>query len=150
MNATQALTLTRLVRGACPSQKFDEYTPDLWFEMLRDLQFDDARQAVIELGKRQTFISPAEIRGQIQSVRNARIRDAYLDLPAADADPDDIGLWLASVRAENARIASGAPELPPVSRGFSRDVEALLGETVAAMPVVPGSSDSREWREVAP
>ena len=110
MNATQALTLTRLVRGACPSQKFDEYTPDLWFEMLRDLHFDDAREAVIELGKRQPFISPAEIRDQIQGVRDERIRRANLDVPAADADPDDIDLWLASVRAENRRIADGGSQ----------------------------------------
>lgn len=142
MNATQALTLTRLVRGACPSQKFDEYTPDLWFEMLRDLQFDDARQAVIELGKRQTFISPAEIRGRVQSVRDTRIRDAYLDVPAADADPDDIGLWLASVRAENARVADGGSSQPAVL-GPKRGVGALLGDTVAAMPYVPGSSQVR-------
>ena len=143
MNATQALVLTRLVRGACPSQKFDEYTPDVWFEMLADLQFDDARQAVIELGKRQTFISPAEIRARIQSVRDTRIRDAFVDVPAADADPDDVGLWLASVRAVNARIADGGVEVV-LTLEPERDVGALLGETVAAMPHVPGSSQARQ------
>lgn len=139
MNPTQAITLTRLVRGACPSQKIDEYTPDLWYEMLNDLNFDDARTAIIELGRHQTFISPAEIRSHIQTIRNDRIRTAYIDIPAADADPDDIRLWLDTVRAENTRIANGEPP-PPQPIHPKRNIPSLLTNTLDRLPRMPGET----------
>jgi hypothetical protein len=108
MTPIESLRLTRIVIAACPQQKMDEFTPDIWHEMLADLQFEDCRAAVVAVGRRQPFISPSEIRKEVQSIRDDRIRRAHITVPAADADPDDIRLWLESVRAENKRIAEGA------------------------------------------
>ena len=62
MTPTEVVILTRYVAAMCPAQKFDEYTPDAWFDVLADLQIEDARLAVAALAKHQTFVSPAEIR----------------------------------------------------------------------------------------
>ncbi len=67
MNSQEATALCRLVKAACPAQKFDEYTPDVWAPMLANVDFDAAQKAVVEIGKRQPWISPSDI---IAEVRN--------------------------------------------------------------------------------
>lgn len=140
MNPIESLRLTRVVIAACPQQKMDEFTPDIWHEMLEDLRFEDCREAVVAVGRRQPFISPSEIRKEVQSLRDERIRRAHITVPAADANPDDIRLWLDSVRAENKRIAEGGtPQLEQT--GAAREVAKMLIGTGQRMPHVPGSSD---------
>jgi hypothetical protein len=148
MNATASTVLCRFVKAACPQQKFDEYTPDAWHELLADLDFADCRTAVVTLGKRQPFISPSEIRAEVQRVRGARIERAWLDVPAADADPDDVNLWLDAVRAENRRIGDGGDPRPPTPQP-KRDVAALIAGTVEKMPHVTGSTEVRSLFEEA-
>lgn len=65
MNATEAATLCRAVKSVCPQQKFDEYTPDFWHPLLEDIAFEDAKRGLIEVAKRQPFVSPAEIRTEV-------------------------------------------------------------------------------------
>lgn len=65
MKSTEAAALCRYTKACCPQQKFDEWTPDAWFDLLGDVPFDAAKAAVIEVAKRQPFVSPAEIRAQV-------------------------------------------------------------------------------------
>lgn len=120
MNPTESLALTRFVRAACPQQKFDEYTPDAWHELLADLQFADCRAAVTALGKRQPFISPAEIRTEVVRIRAERIR---ADMTEPEYDRDDVAGGLAAIRARRRAVGDGqsAPNALPAIDPAVRD-----------------------------
>lgn len=122
MNPKETVALTRYVRAMCPQQKFDEYTADVWHDLLTDYGLDEARAAAVVVGKRQPFVSPAEIITVIRQHRGNNARDIQgPGLPAAvpDADPDDVQAYLAAVRDQRTRAADGL-ELKP------RDMKALL------------------------
>lgn len=72
MTAQEAVMLCRFAKAACPQQQFDEYTPDAWFELLKDLRFIDCKEAIVDVVKTQPFVSPSEIRGRIAKVRATR------------------------------------------------------------------------------
>src|SRR5690348_3542330 len=62
MTLEEVVKLCRYVKGACPNQAFDEYTPEVWAEIIPDwLTLDDARQAVILLKRKQTYVDVSEI-----------------------------------------------------------------------------------------
>lgn len=122
MTPDETVMLARYVRALCPQQKFDEYTPDAWHDVLGDYALLECRSAAAEMAGRQPFVSPAEIIGVIRRRRTDNARDIQgPGLPAAvpDADPDDIQAYLAAVRAQRTRAADGI-ELKP------RDMKALL------------------------
>lgn len=73
MNADQVRTILRAVANLCPAQKFDEFTPDMWLAVLTHTNFDDAKTAVISLGRQQAFIAPGEIHAEVRRMRAARI-----------------------------------------------------------------------------
>jgi hypothetical protein len=85
MTATEAAMLCRYVTACCPQQKFDEYSPDAWFDLLGDLPFDLCKIAAREVAKRQPFVAPAEIRTALAQHRRA-IRSALRD--AGQLPPD--------------------------------------------------------------
>lgn len=67
------MALCRFTKACCPQQAIDEYTPDAWHELLGDLDFEDCKQAIIEVAKRQPFVAPAEIRQQVRLIRHRRL-----------------------------------------------------------------------------
>lgn len=69
----EAVALTRLVAAMCPQQKFDEFTPDAWGVLLEDVRFEDAKEAVTNLGRKQVFIAPSEILTEVRRIRNSRL-----------------------------------------------------------------------------
>lgn len=89
MNREQAVALTKLVQAACPQQAIDKFTPKVWYGLLDDLDFTDCQEAVKEIGRRQPFISPAEIRTEVKRVRADRIAHSVIPAPPAAlcADP---------------------------------------------------------------
>lgn len=84
MTPTEAVLLTRYVEACCPQQRFDEYTPDAWFDLLGDLDFDDCKEAAKSVARRQPFVAPAEIRAQVREMREERI--ALAPLPPPDPE----------------------------------------------------------------
>jgi hypothetical protein len=84
MNREQAVALTKLVQAACPQQAIDKFTPKVWYGLLDDLDFIDCQEAVKEIGKRQPFISPAEIRTEVRRVRADRIAHSVIPAPPAE------------------------------------------------------------------
>lgn len=88
MNAHEAAILCRATKAVCPSQKFDEQTPDFWHLLLEDIGFDDAKHALIEVAKRQPFVSPAEIRAQVAQTNRAMKRELPAVIPPRDLADD--------------------------------------------------------------
>jgi hypothetical protein len=125
MTPTQAGALFRIARAGLPHQKFDEYTPDLWAELFRDLPFDDARKALVDMVSRQVFVSAAEIIAEVKRIRGRRI-DEHPVLPPPGLDPDDeVGYrrWLAAARKA---VADGLPT-EPAGELTKRDMRELEG-----------------------
>jgi hypothetical protein len=118
----EVVVLARYVRALCPQQKFDEYTPDAWHDVLGDYELLDCRRAAAQVAKRQPFVSPAEIIAMIESRRTSNARDIQgpgqpAEIP--DADPDNVAAYIAAIRSQRTRAADGM-ELKP------RNISALL------------------------
>jgi hypothetical protein len=95
-----------LAKAACPQQQFDQYTPDMWHELLGDLRFEDAQDALVSVVKAQPFVSPAEIRDQVKKVRRQRLLDFGYVVPPAElaSNPEAEGRWIYET---NQAIADG-------------------------------------------
>lgn len=91
MTPTEAALLCRLTKSACPQQKFDEYTPDLWGELLADVRFIDAKEALMTIAARQPFVAPSEIIAEVKRIRSKRIAEfgPIPPPPAEELDPDN-------------------------------------------------------------
>lgn len=110
MNPDETVLLARYVRALCPQQKFDEYTPDAWHDVLGPYRLAEARVAAAAVARRQPFVSPAEIIAEIRQRRADSAADFVgPGLPAAvpDADPDDVQAYLAALRQQRTRAADG-------------------------------------------
>lgn len=129
MTPDETVMLARYVRALCPQQKFDEFTPDAWHDVLEDFSLLECRSAAAEMARRQPFVSPAEIIAVIRQRRGDNARDIQgPGLPAAipDADPDDVEAYLAAVREQRTKAALGLDLKPrPVAEllaGVGRQV----------------------------
>jgi hypothetical protein len=129
MTPTEAVLLCRYVKAACPQQHIDEYTPDAWGDLLGDLRFADAKEAARNLGQRQHFIDPADIRAEVRRIRNRRIDQHPPVEPPPDLDPQQQLAW---TRAIARRIGDGE-QIPDQYRGelTARDIHQLTGGTAA-------------------
>lgn len=131
MNPIEAVALTRYVKALCPQQKFDEFTPDAWHDVLAPWPLDEARAAAAGVAGRQPFVSPAEIIGEIRRQRGNRAADFQgPGLPAEipDADPDDVPAYLAALRAQRTKAADGiSMRRRPVAELIAGLAEALPG-----------------------
>jgi hypothetical protein len=109
MNSQQAAVLCRYVRALCPQQKFDEYTPDAWHDVLRDYLLEEARTAAATIASRQPFVSPGEIATEIRRMHADRL-GRHTD-PTPTADPDDVAAYQAELAATRQAVATG--QTPP-------------------------------------
>lgn len=127
MNAEETIKLARFVRAACPQQKFDEYTADAWLMLLADVEYRDAMTAAQTLAKRQPFVSPAEVIGEVKRIRGDRLRAHGNAEP--DADGDDVLGYKAAIRAYRKAIADGRDVQPPPRPSIEgqKRVEELIG-----------------------
>jgi hypothetical protein len=109
MNSQEAAVLCRYVRALCPQQKFDEYTPDAWHDVLRNYLLEEARTAAATIANRQPFVSPGEIATEIRRMHADRL-GRHTD-PTPKANPDDIAAYKAELAATRAAVATG--QTPP-------------------------------------
>jgi hypothetical protein len=138
MTPDETVVLARYVRALCPQQKFDEYTPDAWHDVLGDYRLDAARAAAASVARQQPFVSPAEIIAEIKRQRGERASDFQgpgLPAEVPDADPDDVPAYLAALRSQRMRAADGL-ELK------RRPVAQLVSGLADALPVVPGQQQA--------
>lgn len=110
MTPDETVVLARYVRALCPGQKFDEYTPDAWHDVLADFALADARAAAAVVARKQPFVSPAEIIDEIRKIRDDRAsgyQGPGLSAEIPDADPDDVPAYLSALRGMRTRAADG-------------------------------------------
>ena len=107
MNREDAIRLCRYVAAACPQQRFDSYTPNVWADIFENVPntLDECRQAVVAIKQRQMFVDPSEIIAEVRRVRNERLDEGekFLD-PPSGLDGPAYKDWL--IR-ERRRIADG-------------------------------------------
>lgn len=144
MTPLEAASLCKLAKSACPQQAIDEYTPDIWHPLLKDLRFEDARDGLIEVVKRQAFVAPAEIRAAAKRIRSDRI-SAFGPLPNPPAeveeDPNLYSPWMGELLR---RIGDGeltATPAPPPNREIQARVEELLDGAFREMPIAAARAD---------
>lgn len=117
MNHTEAVILCRYVRAACPQQKLDEFTPDVWAELLAGIRFEDAKTAATNIARRQPFVAPAEIITEVKKIRADRCNRHDQPIPPADLGPAETMRWLLE---QWKRIGDGET-VPDDTRGVLTD-----------------------------
>ena len=73
MTDQEIAALFAVVRAACPAQRAEQLTPDVWAEILDGCRYQDAAIAVRNLARRQTWIAPGEVYQEIRRIRSARL-----------------------------------------------------------------------------
>jgi len=135
MTPEETVVLARYVRALCPGQKFDEYTPDAWHDVLADFALADARAAAAAVARKQPFVSPAEIIAEIRKQRDDRadgFQGPGLSAEIPDADPDDVQAYLSALRGLRTRAADGlAMERRPVTELLAGVGHEIPGEVAA-------------------
>ncbi|MPY47085.1 zinc finger domain-containing protein [Streptomyces acidicola] len=142
MTPDETVVLARYVRALCPGQKFDEYTPDAWHDVLADFALTDARAAAAAVARKQPFVSPAEIIAEIRKQRDERAADFQgpgLSAEVPDADPDDVQAYLSALRGLRTRAADGLEmKRRPVAElvaGIGRKVSPEVAEVKRPGPL---------------
>ncbi len=112
MTPREMVVLARYVKACCPHQPIDEYTPDAWFEIIGDLDFNDCRQAVKAIVSRQPFCAPAEIKTEVKRVREDRVKAQPLPAP-----PSEPGPYVDQLRTSIKQVADGFRPPPAIGSG---------------------------------
>ncbi|MGW0033632.1 hypothetical protein ACWDXD_27945 [Streptomyces sp. NPDC003314] len=126
MTDEEVVVLAGYVRALCPQQRFDEYTPDAWYDVLHDFTLDEARTAAAAVASRQAFVAPGEIATEVRKQRRALISvDAETEPPTAD--PNNVPLYLRQVRTHRRAVATGqTPAVPALPASITEaDVSAM-------------------------
>ncbi|MEV4670995.1 hypothetical protein AB0K34_05010 [Actinomadura sp. NPDC049382] len=93
----------------------------VWAFDIGDLDYDDACQAVADHFREDpdTWLMAGHVRKRVKAIREARIGPAGPGLSPIPppADPDDPQAYMAALRAQQARIASGAEQVPAIEAG---------------------------------
>jgi len=136
MIAAEVLQICRLVKACCPSQQFDQYTPDAWGLILGGWDFEDAKAAIaaivsapLEPGKSR-YIEPGHVIGGVMRIRAKRL-DAQL-VPAPPAELESAAeqiAWQRRVREQIARGTYRPPTDPPQVGSPARRDMALTAAT---------------------
>lgn len=114
MTEEDTVLLVGYVRALCPQQRFDEYSPDAWYDVLHDYTLDEAKTAAAAVASRQAFVAPGEIVTEVRKARKARVSvDAETEAPAAD--PNNVPLYLRQLRSHRRDVATGHAAPIPVA-----------------------------------
>ncbi|MBQ0827661.1 zinc finger domain-containing protein [Streptomyces tagetis] len=102
MTPKEAVLIAKYVATLCPQQKFNEFTPNAWGNVLAPYAFEEAQAAVDAVSSRQAFVSPSEIITEIKARRAERIELANV---VYDGDPLETGAESAAALREIIRAA---------------------------------------------
>lgn len=116
MNHSETTLLVVYVRAYCPQQKFDEYTPDAWHEVLGQYTLDEAKAAVRALiTEGAVFVAPGEIVTRIRKAR-AAILDRHTEVEPPEAAT--LADYRRGLYAERRAVAAGLippNDIPPLA-----------------------------------
>jgi hypothetical protein len=120
MNITEAVRLLRKIKAYRPHQEMDEFTAEAWAEILEDVDYVDANEAVKQLGSEIPYIGTDDVAKRVRHIRTRRVTDGEADLiPGPDFTVPQYLAWL---RDSRRRLADGEtaaeingpqPELKP-------------------------------------
>lgn len=125
MTPDEALRLCRIAKSVSPAQAVDDYTPDAWALILRDVRLDDAEDALRQLGGEQEWIHVSHIVKRVKRIRSARVDKYLANVPVPSGlDAAEYDRWY---RATVKSIADGdyEPEPPAALDGPKRDIREL-------------------------
>jgi len=76
VNGEDVARLCRYVQALSPAQRWTEYTPDAWADVLRPVHasYDEAKAATAAVARRQPYIAPADIIAEIRAARDTEAR----------------------------------------------------------------------------
>lgn len=97
------------IQAMFPHQRFDEYTPDAWYEVLGEYDMYTVKAAVNVQATKKPFVSAAEIIAAIRDTSADRIGEFVYEPGDPDETPEQ---YLANLRRQLAQVAAG--ERPPV------------------------------------
>jgi hypothetical protein len=106
MTPTEAVVLTEYVRDCCPQQVIGEYTHDIWYDILSDLELTDCRAAVIAIKRRAVFVDPSEIRAEVRRIRNDRLSRQIVPAPPPELAENPVR-FRETLKADLRAIADG-------------------------------------------
>lgn len=142
MIQAEALTLCRLAKAMCPQQAMDEFTPDAWHMLLEDLRFEDCKEALVNLARKNPFVAPAEIRAEVRRIRDKRLADyGPFDPPPEVAD---YNRWLGEMRRKIADGETLPRPLALVSKPMPELGHLFPAIPRAAHPHTHGGTDAPE------
>lgn len=131
--------LFRYIRAMYPQQKFDEYTPDAWYEVLGHYDAQAVRTAVAACAAKKPFVAPAEIIAAI----DAGAADRMADFQYEPGDPDETpAQYLARRRQQIAAVTAGnRPAALPALGASPRPLElASIGRLPGAPVEQPANT----------
>lgn len=130
MNRTEFSELMAWISQACPGTKIDNLTPKVWFELLKDLTFEDAKAGVNQVAKTKPFVHPSEIREQVKILRRDRQeRNPVLEV----VDGGDDALYGVQFRALIRTISDGGRGLGGVLGAIEAVEETAAGPLDASV-----------------
>jgi len=140
MTPQEAVMLSGYVEQLCPQQRFNEYTGDAWADLMPEIRYVDALEAVKTLGAKQVFIAVAEIIAEVKRIRAKRIAEfgAIPPPPAEELDPDNWRAFIEWQTATEKAIADG--DLKPKELDSGRDeagVQKVKAITQGAFQRIP-------------
>ncbi|MFE1321646.1 hypothetical protein [Kitasatospora phosalacinea] len=137
------VVLFRYIRAMYPQQKFDEYTPDAWYEVLGRYDAQAVRAAVAACAAKKPFVAPAEIIAAITGTAADRMADFQYE----PGDPDETAdQYLARRRQQIAAVTAGRrPAALPALGASPRPLE-LAG--IGRLPGAPIPQQANTPRSV--
>ncbi|ONK09490.1 hypothetical protein [Streptomyces sp. MP131-18] len=137
MNLDQTADLLELLSAANVLNRLDDRTPDVWHAALGDLPYRDCMAAAADLIRTQQWVKISDIRNAVRERRAAAASDFVgpgLSAEVPDADPDDVPAYLAALRGQRVRAASGLEQPRPVAALVSG-----VGRSIPAERRAPGA-----------
>ena len=114
MTPTETVQLTAYISQGCPQQAIDEFTADVWHDLLGDLGLAECEAAARRIMTAKPFVAPCDIIAEVKRERRkqaerARSERAVAPARAARGQLDDPRPLRETIRAIVARY--GRPEL---------------------------------------
>ena len=143
MDSTEATQLVRAVLAACPQQKLDEFTPDVWVPAMQHIDFGAAQRALLRVVQQQAFIAPADIVREVRAERRARLETVGTTIyQRITADGNDVHGVLDQQRRLIREAADGEiPGGPDAGLLPLRPVGEALGPAGRAWALPAGASE---------
>lgn len=129
MDFPECVKLCRYVKALVPAQAFDEYTPDAWFDVLKDYRLEDAKEAVRNVKTRERWVDPSDIIAEVKRIRRKRIDEYGPIPPPPDLDPDDWRAFQSWLKDTTRAIGDGTFTPPAELVTRERPVKQLTQRT---------------------